>query len=996
MIKEILNDIIELDKKKPLEQNNYLSEQFLCLKKLLKNSEVIISCANKINEYINSNNYSRELIIGQNNNVNPSEPSTDEIEKVVSSTIKQIEELSNINNYLKIESLTDKISNNVSLISKYIFFINKKMKTISEDAVGEFDSKRKKLISNLSKEIEKCKNDFEVQRENCNKFLCRTSFKEDFTLCHTTDNSEENSLAEKASYNLPVINKFLKHNFSNTFAHNLLFLHKNSKEPELYMVYEKLFFRLFFNFDVNFMEVQPVGFLPLQLNALFSNLKIGDYSPVNPAILEETALENYFAKLYSEVTERASKYYQYKDFYGYNEANKNNPDKAIIIFINDYPTVANKICNMYIKNLLNSDCYLYGVYFIVGAIEENLREFDIDFTKSEFGFKVFKLNDKTLFYDNKKVDFSYYSETIRNVFFDGFKKLKVNKKEDATVEAAEDGKTSIDELYSRILEDKSTDNYSNKLVVPIGVDELDKTVSVSFETKNEKCSMIVAGTTGSGKSAFLHTLILSACLKYSPSQLNLYLIDFKDGVEFSPYSKNLAFPHLKLISCRNSIADAQMILEKIKEEKIRRNELFKSQNCTNIDQFNKNNPDDAIPRLLIIIDEYQVMLADNSKLGQKCQDTLDALSREVRSTGISLILSSQKCDCGKNVLSQTANRICFKCNKDDATIGNLFEDALSLQKQKELTEFEQGNGYFYNSSEIKKFKTFFTGDGLEKQIFTKAICAKFNEKISFELSNDTRDLSYNENAYGDITSSLVDFGLLVFDNRHLHLDFSLENKNQTNLIMIGKKSKALEVEMSIVRGLNSKVFDTYTYSFIFASRKKTLLESGFLSESNGSSNSAVDLAQKINEFYDEYNSRISASAKGEFTSGDVKVLIINSLNSKILENVDKSSDDSQTSWLESSESMDAKSKLIELYNNSYQFGIYVILHFDSKEMLKEFFGYDRPKYEYAFYLGTQDFNIYLENNYLSSSSHEFVELEERTSVFVKDDIVYKFRRYKFD
>ena len=48
--------------------------------------------------------------------------------------------------------------------------------------------------------------------------------------------------------------------------------------------------------------------------------------------------------------------------------------------------------------------------------------------------------------------------------------------------------------------------------------------------------VLIAGKTGSGKSTLLHTLIVNAALTYAPSELELYLIDFKKGVEFKDYA----------------------------------------------------------------------------------------------------------------------------------------------------------------------------------------------------------------------------------------------------------------------------------------------------------------------------------------------------------------------------------------------------------------------------------------------------------------------------
>ena len=54
--------------------------------------------------------------------------------------------------------------------------------------------------------------------------------------------------------------------------------------------------------------------------------------------------------------------------------------------------------------------------------------------------------------------------------------------------------------------------------------------------------VLIAGKTGSGKSTLLHALITNAALRYSPDEVELYLIDFKKGVEFKIYAAHRACP----------------------------------------------------------------------------------------------------------------------------------------------------------------------------------------------------------------------------------------------------------------------------------------------------------------------------------------------------------------------------------------------------------------------------------------------------------------------
>ncbi len=59
--------------------------------------------------------------------------------------------------------------------------------------------------------------------------------------------------------------------------------------------------------------------------------------------------------------------------------------------------------------------------------------------------------------------------------------------------------------------------------------------------------MLIAGKTGSGKSTLMHAMITNAALWYSPDEIELYLVDFKKGVEFKTYATNL-LPHARAIA----------------------------------------------------------------------------------------------------------------------------------------------------------------------------------------------------------------------------------------------------------------------------------------------------------------------------------------------------------------------------------------------------------------------------------------------------------------
>src|SRR6185369_8821697 len=93
--------------------------------------------------------------------------------------------------------------------------------------------------------------------------------------------------------------------------------------------------------------------------------------------------------------------------------------------------------------------------------------------------------------------------------------------------------------------------------------------------------VLVAGKTGSGKSTLLNILITNAALHYSPDQLEMYLIDFKKGVEFKAYASH-ALPHARVVAIESEREFGLSVLQKLDAELKRRGEKFRELGIANI------------------------------------------------------------------------------------------------------------------------------------------------------------------------------------------------------------------------------------------------------------------------------------------------------------------------------------------------------------------------------------------------------------------------------
>ena len=944
--------------------------------------KTFIEYADEINQKVCNNHLDEQLLIKGTNKIGK-DYSNKKVADIISNIEKQFDELFTIEDAEACVTLNKKIGDNLAYIKDYLDFIK-------ETASDTIISKLEREIVELEQQL---MNQSNQDQKSYNVFDRSLDYTEDFILYK--------------SYKQDEFVNFYKHSFAKD-NYNLLFTHNSANDKKVSEGFEDIFIRLLYKFDYSILEIQPIGLLPIGLKGFIGsvNKDMGDNTIFKSPLVDEGEVDLYFSNLYELVSQRAEKYYSDGDFFSYNKSHLNKPDKAIFVFLYNYPCFVSKKADMFIKTLINENSNKYGIFFIIDYLPSldtngNRLKFDESYNCHCFGFEDNKITDNGV-----PVDFDLYDETFdRKSFFKELNSISApytNKeefvKEEKKIETTST-KKSDDILEQMIAENEDTTDYTDKLLIPVGKDENGNTVNVSFETKNEKCSMIVAGGTGSGKSEFLHTLIVSSCLKYSPKQLNLYLIDFKDGVEFAPYSKYLSLPHIKLISCRNSVTDALMILEEIKNEKTRRNELFKTSNCSNISQYNKNNPDKAMPRLLIILDEYQVMLNTDARLSAKIEDVLESLAREIRSAGISLVLSSQTAACSRNVLAQITNRVCFKVK--DNSLSNLI-DSLRDSDRDALNEKPAGSGYFSNGEQITQFRSYYVGetdkrDGTGKDKYAALIKKKYPNDIDFILSNDTRQILFSDVVDNNEKDTLVDFGISVFNNKHIKKDFPIESNNFSNPYILGDKAKALEIEYAMLSCLSYKRQKFDTSVFTFKSMKKPLIETAFMGDASWSSYSVEDLINKVNEIYDVYQERVRTKGKGENIDGSPIVIFINSFSKSKITSIeeDNSNEDSESvfSW-DKPAKKSVVEKIIELYSKSYQYGIYIILHFDSKEQIKELFGFDEAHNDCAIYVDEKAIQYYAEKCFMSTQNK--IELEDRTSVYVRDGIAIKFKRYSFE
>lgn len=148
---------------------------------------------------------------------------------------------------------------------------------------------------------------------------------------------------------------------------------------------------------------------------------------------------------------------------------------------------------------------------------------------------------------------------------------------------------------------------------------------------------LIAGTTGSGKSSFLNRLILAACEKYQPDELQFFLFDYKEGIEFQIFSR---LAHVPVLHLDNRDQGALLHYLGVYHAEIRqRGELFRQHGCASLDQYNKiavKNRQKKLARWMMIVDEVQALLKNRNILA-----AIDDIARQGRAFGLHMLFSTQ-------------------------------------------------------------------------------------------------------------------------------------------------------------------------------------------------------------------------------------------------------------------------------------------------------------------------------------------------------------------
>lgn len=352
--------------------------------------------------------------------------------------------------------------------------------------------------------------------------------------------------------------------------------------------------------------------------------------------------------------------------------------------------------------------------------------------------------------------------------------------------------------------------FSPNMSVTIGYDASGAPFDYNIGINNDHYHGFVIGGTGSGKSRFLHNIILGLSLKYRPEDLELHILDLK-GSEFGRY-KDLKQARSVLIE----EADVQItyeVLSEIERKIDERKVLFGKYGASDLKHYEEIGKGPHLPQILLIVDECQelfVAKSDDNEMTKKVVNIIKLIATKGRSWGVHMLLGTQSINnaplLDEGILTQIQDHFILPCVDSDAKQivssdhkERVGQEAARLQREKKSNPgqcFYQGTADGY-----KNFKFNYVEKGKMEESLLQACIDKaakcrsngqgfFSGRQNFSLFDNAENLVTRED---EIIASP---GQIISLNQSPQL-ISLIREQGQNILTIGYDDKQFVTRTSI-------------------------------------------------------------------------------------------------------------------------------------------------------------------------------------------------------
>ena len=350
---------------------------------------------------------------------------------------------------------------------------------------------------------------------------------------------------------------------------------------------------------------------------------------------------------------------------------------------------------------------------------------------------------------------------------------------------------------SEILKSEDFEKFPSKLTIGLGKDISGSPVMADLAKMPH---LLVAGTTGSGKSVAINSMILSLIYKSSPEHVRMIMIDPK-MLELGIYD---GIPHLLTPVVTDMNLAANALMWSVKEME-RRYKLLAKYSVRNIDGYNSkvksddSNDEDYLPQIVIVVDEFADLFF---VVGKKIEELIARLAQKARAAGIHLILATQrpsvdvitgliKANIPSRIAFQVSSKTDARVILDQAGAENLLGngDMLYLETGKMIPE--RIHGAFVSDKEVKDVITYLK-DGVENEYLEEILESDGSDLKSLYKDGDSDD---DDDLYQDALKIVIesDKASISYLQRRLKIGYNraarmIEKMEELNIVTAIQKN----------------------------------------------------------------------------------------------------------------------------------------------------------------------------------------------------------------
>ena len=578
---------------------------------------------------------------------------------------------------------------------------------------------------------------------------------------------------------------------------------------------QPLLLKLFLSFPAGKLEATMID--PLELGASFPDIPKIAEGPNSARIIDtkiwskERDIENAIATLRQRLEDLTQAYGRDME-----SRLKNEPVKALAI--TDFPLGFTETSLKDLHAIVRNSASL-GVCVLICVNNEELEKL-----KKRHGNLVAEIEQSLVEVQVKNQKLYFKEDESQRLYFepDSMQDVFENKKEILSIlrdsiDRHKDPVVSFNDIFPFDIFDSNNwfTGSRSEISIPIGGKGANTIVKMTLGRGGGSVEhhALVAGKTGAGKSTFLHALILSTMITYSPNDVQMYLVDFKEGVEFSIYSK-YRLPSLRVVAINSEREFGLNILKELCTELESRTKQFTRYGVSDILSYSEIPGVPKIPKLLLIFDEVQELFRSgdtNDNISSESLSYIGKLVMQGRAMGIHLIFAAQdfsNCPGLDKYFSQMPIRIAIKSTEEGSAsiLGANNSGVHSLQQKPAGTAIYNNGGGADSANNL--FKVAYASEeerksiveALDEYYFDPAIESLYEDKETRVLLTNAQDDVKNEInrlIYGGrdtiehIGKTKSGYGLLLGQGfgRKSRFVTELQTKQGDNLLVVTKEEK---------------------------------------------------------------------------------------------------------------------------------------------------------------------------------------------------------------